>query len=394
MTRPKFSIVMPTRNRSHLIGHALVSALGQSAGDLEVCISDNGDDEATHAVVESHADPRIKYVRTSRVLSMPDNWDNAVGLATGEWIIVLEDDCVLSSRCLEFALQALELCPSKLVSFSWYGYYPPDYRDTSRRAQFVRAPFTGAVRYESGPQNIANAFSFRYSDIMPRPYNACTHHTLIAELKDRLGCVYPPPAPDYTFLIAVLALVDRFTFIDMPLMLSASGETPCASEQNYDEFLSELDEQKRGGYAPVHMPVVQPWSIVAESMWRMKGAMSELDGVEHDHIRYLVDLGEQLQRFEAYGFTINEEKERFRAHLATQSLGTRLRVSAHVVKRHVRHVIAHHAKPHILRSDRLRKIASAITGKEIWSGTERGFDDITGAIRALEQLYVPLTRST
>src|SRR4051794_36581861 len=104
-SRPRFSILVPTRGRPELAGLAIRSALAQTYPDFEVVVSDNNRDNAHDArmkeVVAALDDSRIVHVRPDRVLGMPDNWQNALRHSRGERVIVLEDDCVLSSRCLE-----------------------------------------------------------------------------------------------------------------------------------------------------------------------------------------------------------------------------------------------------------------------------------------------------
>ncbi len=327
---------MPTRNRSHCIGDALRSALNQTVRDLEVVISDNGDDGKTKAIVDGFSDPRIRYAKTDRVLSMPDNFNNALAMATGEWILLLTDDSVLSSRCLELAEKALIALPSKLVTFSWCGYNPPDFGNRLRRNQFVILQHTGRARREDSAWNLERLYGFYNSDAAPRPYNACTHRSLIETLKSRLGSVYLPPAPDYTFLAAALALVDSFTFIDMPLMMTITGESPLASVNGFVNLPKELVENTRGGYAPVRMPVIEPWSVVAESIWRVKRTMNELERVPYDEVRYLVHLGSQIWEYKDYGFDVADSMQRYRDYMAGLPLRVRAKVRVAVLKARTR----------------------------------------------------------
>src|SRR5439155_1533464 len=76
---PRFSIVMPTRNRAQLLQFALQSALDQPTADLEVVVSDNDSRDDTPAVARRFNDPRVRYVRTPETLAMPDSWEFAHG---------------------------------------------------------------------------------------------------------------------------------------------------------------------------------------------------------------------------------------------------------------------------------------------------------------------------
>jgi len=96
-----FSILLPTKNRSHLVGQAIESVLNQTFGDYELLIADNDDDMyATKNVVSSFDDSRIQYIRTGK-LSMVENWEVARKQANGQFLTVLEDKQSYSKFTLE-----------------------------------------------------------------------------------------------------------------------------------------------------------------------------------------------------------------------------------------------------------------------------------------------------
>ena len=91
----KVSIIIPTRNRAHLLKYALRSAIQQSYQNIEIVVCDNYSTDNTIEVVESFNSQNIIYVRTNNALSMPDNWEFALHKASGEYITYLTDDSYL-----------------------------------------------------------------------------------------------------------------------------------------------------------------------------------------------------------------------------------------------------------------------------------------------------------
>ena len=89
---PLISIVMPTRNRAHLLPYALRSALEQEFDDFDVVVVANNCTDGTRDVVAGFQDRRIRYHETDRTLSMPDNWDLAWTRAEGQYVVYLPDD--------------------------------------------------------------------------------------------------------------------------------------------------------------------------------------------------------------------------------------------------------------------------------------------------------------
>src|SRR5215208_6407496 len=62
---PAVSVVVATRNYGRYVAGALRSVLGQTWGDLEVVVIDDGSTDDTYQIVEPfRTDPRVRYHRT------------------------------------------------------------------------------------------------------------------------------------------------------------------------------------------------------------------------------------------------------------------------------------------------------------------------------------------
>ena len=89
---------MPTRNRARLFERALgsvVGAVAPVADDVEVTVSDGSDDDATGHVVErllADWPGGYQYVHNRPMLPLVDNMNRAAELASGEWVMQLDDD--------------------------------------------------------------------------------------------------------------------------------------------------------------------------------------------------------------------------------------------------------------------------------------------------------------
>ena len=106
MSIPFFSVVLPTKNRSFLVGHAIRSVLQQSFPDFELIVVDNDDTDATRKVVETFKDPRLRYLRTGG-FSMPDNWEHGSSASRGEYLLVIEDKQMLKPSTLARVLSEI-----------------------------------------------------------------------------------------------------------------------------------------------------------------------------------------------------------------------------------------------------------------------------------------------
>ena len=62
LSPPRLSIVLPTYNREQTLARAIASALGQSETALELIVVDDGSSDGTSTLIETIADPRLRYL--------------------------------------------------------------------------------------------------------------------------------------------------------------------------------------------------------------------------------------------------------------------------------------------------------------------------------------------
>jgi len=70
---PKFTVIVPTRERADVLGPALKTVVEQDYDNLRILVSDNFSNDSTRDMVESFRDPRIIYINTGKRLSMSLN---------------------------------------------------------------------------------------------------------------------------------------------------------------------------------------------------------------------------------------------------------------------------------------------------------------------------------
>ena len=85
------SVVIPTYNRADYLRQALVSVFAQTRQDFEILVVDDGSTDDTAQVIESMADPRLRYLPQANAgRSVARN--RGMEMAQGEFIAFLDDD--------------------------------------------------------------------------------------------------------------------------------------------------------------------------------------------------------------------------------------------------------------------------------------------------------------
>ncbi|GAV19746.1 GalNAc5-diNAcBac-PP-undecaprenol beta-1,3-glucosyltransferase [Mariprofundus micogutta] len=173
---PFFSILIPTKNRPHIVGYAIQSVLNQGFEDFEIILVDNDDSNATEKVLCDFEDPRLRYFRTGS-LNMVENWSFALSKARGQYVTVLEDKQAYYPNALETIAQVISDNNSQVVVWGW-----DVYNDNLNLAYQASEGF-GVDTIPS--VDILHAYVNDLSGVwrcLPRMLNSCASHQLIHEI--------------------------------------------------------------------------------------------------------------------------------------------------------------------------------------------------------------------
>jgi len=222
MNEPFFSIVIPTKNRPDRLTNTIRSVLAQRFTDFEIVACDNSDQAEsveTAQAVQDLDDPRIRYVRTSGQLSMPDNWERAVAEASGQFVGILTDRSVFRRDALQVISTEIEQTGVKCVSWfnDLYGRDPSG-KEYKRRASTRR-------RHRLHRDTVLDYFVHgdpKYAPkIIPKLMTCVCHRSILDAVRSTFGRCCPPVAPDFTSGFLILAYCDSITKIDEALYTSS-----------------------------------------------------------------------------------------------------------------------------------------------------------------------------
>lgn len=112
---PEVTVVIPTRNRAHLIPVSIRTALRQEDVELEVVVVDDASTDETPEVVAATEDARVRLVRRDRQGGQAGGRNTGIAQARGEWVAFLDDDDLWSPRKLRSQLDAAARSEASLV---------------------------------------------------------------------------------------------------------------------------------------------------------------------------------------------------------------------------------------------------------------------------------------
>jgi glycosyltransferase involved in cell wall biosynthesis len=117
------TVGIPTHNRSDLLERALRSVLAQTYKNLEIIVSDDASSDDTPRQMSEFTDPRIVYLRSEENTGIARNTNKCLEHATGELLLMLNDDDELEPSAIERLSQPFRqptngIAPEK-VALTW-----------------------------------------------------------------------------------------------------------------------------------------------------------------------------------------------------------------------------------------------------------------------------------
>jgi len=108
------SVIIPTRNRAHLLRRTLESVLKQSTENLEVIVVDDGSTDGSGAVAAA-MDPRVSVLRNPEPAGVSIARNRGIASASGEWIAFCDDDDLWAPNKLQEQLTAADTAGANWV---------------------------------------------------------------------------------------------------------------------------------------------------------------------------------------------------------------------------------------------------------------------------------------
>lgn len=326
----RFSIVMPTRNRAHLLKSALQTALAQTFDDYEILVSDNNSTDDTRRVAHELGDGRVRYIRTGADLSMRDSWEFALMQAEGEYVTVLPDDDAISSRLLERMDSVVTQRGAELVQSTGGTYFDGSWPEREQRHTLTVPTFTRRVVELDSEGTLQGLFSFR-GDRFPTPANSVCRRTLLERILEKRGHLFYGYCPDHSGACVVLAEVKSYLFLDE--VLSVGGATASSTgmvgrRERGEIFVRAMVEHEQN-VERVEIPLDVPTQIgyYAKTLVLLQRALAEsLGRFEIDWVRYFALCHCELEGHERLGLDVKEEKRELARVLAAQSAAVRAAV--------------------------------------------------------------------
>ncbi|MBB4611403.1 glycosyltransferase family 2 protein [Sphingomonas yabuuchiae] len=277
------SVVVPTHNRADYAISCIAAVLGFDAPDLQLVMTDTSTDRRLYDMLHAEEcaflrDPRFVYRKIDEPSNLTKNHNDALALASGEYVCVIGDDDCITSAAIDAARWAVA-CQVPIVSQTVKATYAwPDFRSQLARGGHASRLYVprraGTARWRDGQSDLGAALAraFQATDGMPRCYHGIVRRDLLEQVRDRTGAYFHGSSPDMSGAVAMACLVDRYCEVDLPLTIPGVSGGSNSGRSAMNTHKGELSsETQTSGFEDRGWTAGVPRFFAVETVWAHAG---------------------------------------------------------------------------------------------------------------------------
>jgi len=278
---PLLSIVIPTRNNQKYAISAIISILSITAPDLELVVQDNSDSRDLEEYIRSNInDTRLKYNYTSTPLSMIDNFNTVVGLASGKYLCLIGDDDGVNPEIIEATrwadmndIDALK--PTISVVYLWPESGVPStlFTKVSPNGVFTIHSFTGKFIKpdpEIEMRKVIRSGGCKYLETeIPRLYHGIVKRECLNKVREKTGAFFGGLSPDIFVALGVANFSKNVVSVDYPLTIAGVCKSSYSGQSARGERVKNLEDSLLSRYnkASYEWAEIVPRFHSAQTAW-------------------------------------------------------------------------------------------------------------------------------
>lgn len=231
------SICIPTRNRLQYL-LPLLKSIDTHYEGLEICISDNGDEESYDEISAALTRNDLKYRFDPVRRGVSGNFENTLSLATGEFIGFLGDDDVVGPGLLDvvdFARRHGIDCVIPYgdkfgASYFWPGIQSRYFGDGYSSRLFISS-WTGRVQLIDPGRELAARLRAPGGNLgfLPRFYQGLVRKSALDAARTRYGTVFGTTmSPDIHGAVLINSCITKAAYIDVPFLVPGAAPKSAA----------------------------------------------------------------------------------------------------------------------------------------------------------------------
>lgn len=280
---PILSVIVPTHNRSEYALSCLKSLIAFEDRDIEFVVSDTSADGRLESLLNTEhkdilGDPRLVYSVNRLPSNLTKNHNDALDLATGEYVCVIGDDDSITLGAIIAARWAQDNRVPLVSQTVSANYVWPDFRArlTGRkhagRLYLPRNIKFATWRRANDDLRAALARGLQGTNDLPRCYHGIVRRDLLNLVKRQSGEYFHGSSPDMSGAVSMGCLLESYVETDLPLTIPGASGGSNSGRSAMNTHKGELDsESQTSVFAEQGWSVGVPRFFSVETVWSHAG---------------------------------------------------------------------------------------------------------------------------
>lgn len=243
------SVIIPTKNRQYYCLNSVKQILACYSEEVEIVVQDNSDNRSLEEKIKELKCDNVVYQYIEGILSFVDNFDMAIQLATGKYLMLIGDDDGITSLALKTVKWADKEGISSIRPALSFIYFWPGSKVFKEKDDGVLEiySYNGRVR-EYDPQIGLKALlknscqNYLDSDLI-KLYHGIVRRDLLESIKKKTSRYVGGLSPDIYLSVALsLSSEEKAISLDVPLTISGICMGSGSSQSATGEHTGKLED--------------------------------------------------------------------------------------------------------------------------------------------------------
>lgn len=243
------SVIIPTKNRQYYCLNSVKQILSCYGNRVEIVVQDNSDDDSLGAEIDALRAENVIYHYQGGILSFVDNFDIAIGLSTGKYLMLIGDDDGITSLALKVtewadARGVISVRPSLSFVYFWPGSQVFKQNDNGI---LNITEYDGKIREYDAKNGLVDLLKKSCQDYLNcdliKLYHGIVRRDLLDTIREKTGRFVGGLSPDIYLSVALSILSNgKVIYLDAPLTISGICTGSGSSQSATGEHTGKLED--------------------------------------------------------------------------------------------------------------------------------------------------------
>lgn len=272
MYEKKLSVIIPTKNRQKYALECVKTILAFNEPGIEVVVQDNSDDESLRAMLGELIDQKtLKYSYSSECLSFCANFEKAIELSSGDYLIMIgDDDCVfpeiaaltdvLREKNIESAVFNTD------TSYMWPGAVSAN---GGRLVVRKQRSYIKKVSTSTAIKRMMNVGNYDYQGYaFPKIYHGIIKRERFDLVKEKTGRYFGGLTPDIYSAVALSYYISDILYVNAHFTLPGTCAKSGSADSLTGRHTGELkDAPHFRGHSNYEWDETVPYVYTVDTIW-------------------------------------------------------------------------------------------------------------------------------